>query len=278
MPPTLKPVAVKRPVVPSIVTRLGGAVDALGDRGLWGYAAVPMLTTLLRFDKVRAVLTADGLNFGLNFGLPLPVSSGWKFVSTSFGGGAQVSGPATATVAGVFVVGVLLQGLLMAGYLGGLWASFRGVDQSFVASVRRYLLPFVGFGLLLTALVLPPILVTLAGAPIGPVVVLWLVVTLVVSYLTYGAPYLVVVEDVGLLTALARSLSLATTGPYARFAAGYVAVVVGVSLPATAVVANTGVLGVVLATVLLAPVGLVFDAATLRFVADVVGVDEFGGR
>lgn len=263
--------------VPSIATRLQNAVDLVGDRALWGYAAVPMLTTLLRFDEARKVLAAAGFNVGLTLGFPLPVSTGWKFVSTSFGGGATVSGPTTAAGATTFVVGFLLQGVLTAGYLGGLWDGFRGVDRSFAANVRRYLLPFVGFGLLLTALFVPPVLVTLAGAPVGPVVVLWIVVTLVVSYLFYGAPYLIVVEDHGLLAALSRSLSLASTGPYARFAVGYAAVVLAVSLPATAVVANTGVLGVAVAVLVLAPVGLVFDAATLRFVADAVDRDAVAG-
>lgn len=261
--------------MPSITTRLRDSADAVGDHGLWSYAAIPALTTLFHVENVGKVLAADGINVGLRFALPIPISDGWKFVSTSFGDGMQVAGPRSTVGVGVFAVGLVLQGILAAGYLGGVRARLRGSDRSFGESVRRYFVPFFGFGLLLTLLFVPPVLFALAGTPLSLLVPGWLLVFFAISYLVYAAPYLVVVEECGLVSALTRSVSLATgSDAYLRFALGYAGVVAVASLPATAVVANTGVLGVVVAIAILAPLGLVFDLATLQFVADVVEAER----
>lgn len=261
--------------MPSITTRLSRGADAIAEHDCWAYAAVPALATVLHFDAVVTILAAEGINFGLRLALPVPVSTAWKFVSTSFGGGAQVTGPTSRVALGAFALGLVGQGVLTAGYLGGLDARFRGIDRSFVENVERYFLSFLGFGALLAFLFVPPALFALVGGPLAVVVFGWLVVYVVVGYLVYAAPYVVVIEDVGLVEALGRSASLATAGgAYARFAVGYAVVVAGVSVLGTAVVANTGVLGVLIAVTVLPPVALVFDATTLRFVSDLVGSDE----
>lgn len=262
--------------MPSIIARLRDASARLSEHDLWSYALVPILLAALNGTKINNLLQSDqDFHAGISFGVPLPVTDTWSFVSTpAIGGGVQFSGPATLLGVGLFAFGLLLQGVLLAGYLGGLHRGLRGDQPRFGASVGEYWQRMLGFALLLLVLFLPPVLFTLASRSFGtrslaPLVLLWLVGFFVLGYLLYPAPYLIVLHDAGLGEALSWSVSLATDGgAYLRYALGYALVVVGISIPATLVVANVPVLGILLGIVGLAPVGLVFDTATLVFVAD----------
>jgi len=164
---------------------------------------------------------------------------------------------------------------LTAGYLGGLRNALAGSEPDFVGSARRYAVPFLGFGLLLVGLFVPPLVVGLAGGAGGVFLSVWLVVTFTVGYLVYAAPYLVVLEEEPLVPSLSRSVSLATNEtPAFRYAVGYALLVAGVSLPATVLTVNAGPVGVLLGAAVFAPVSLVFDATTLRFVDDLRAGDS----
>lgn len=94
--------------------------------------------------------------------------------------------------------------------------------------------------------------------------------SLLLGYLFYATPFLIVLRDDDLLPALRRSYALATEGgPHLRFAADYCGLVVAGSLLATLVVATLGVVGVVLGAVAVAQLSLALAFATTRVVADV---------
>jgi hypothetical protein len=94
--------------------------------------------------------------------------------------------------------------------------------------------------------------------------------SLLLGYLFYATPFLIVLRDDDLLPAPRRSYALATEGgPHLRFAADYCGLVVAGSLPATPVVATLGVVGVVLGAVAVAQLSLALAFATTRVVADV---------
>lgn len=264
--------------MPSIGSRLGDAVDRLSSRDLWFYALVPLFLGALNTRQIGNVLNSRyDFHAGISFGVPIPVTDGWSFVSTPTpGGGLQVSPGATVGVA-LFAVGIVLQGVLLAGYLGGLTRALRGKSPNFVAAVGEYWLSFLGFALVLLALFLPPALLALGPAALRWLVVFWLLVFVVGGYLLYAAPYLVVLHDVDLGRALGWSVSLATSEEaYLRFAVGYALLVLGFSIPATVVVANLSIVGVLVGVVGLAPVGLLFDTTTLVFVGDLTDADGFG--
>lgn len=264
--------------MPSITSRLQDASEQLSSAELWLFSLVPLASSVLGFSEALKLLTADvDFHIGIRFGLPLPVSDPWSFVSTSVGSGAQVTGPTSAGSIALLGVGIVLKSILLAGYLGGLRDGLRGESPDFLDSIREQFIPFLGFAVVLLTLALPPMLLTMTARPPLAVVTLWLPVYFLLSYLLYATPYLVVLHDVGLGEALSWSVSLATTGgAYLRYALGYLVLVVVISIPATLVVANTGVLGIVLGVVLLSPVGLVFDTATLLFVADLTDAAGLG--
>jgi hypothetical protein len=267
--------------MPSILERLRDAWDRLSAHNLWYYALVPLVVAALNGTKIQNLLRSDhDFHAGISFGAPLPVTDAWSFVSTpAVGGGVQFSGPRTRLGIGLFAFGLVLQGVLLAGYLGGLHRGLRGDQPRFGAAVGAYWQRFLGFAVLLLGLFLPPVLFTLAARSLAPLVVLWLVAFFVLGYLLYAAPYLIVLHDAGLGEALSWSVSLATDGgAYLRYAVGYALAVVAISIPATLVVANVPILGIPLGIVGLAPVGLVFDTATLVFVADLTDAEGLGTR
>lgn len=264
--------------MPSITARLRDAASRLSARDLWAYSLVPLVLAALNGTKIRDVLTSPyDFHVGFSFGVPLPVTDVWAFVSTPTGGGVQVGPTATTLAIGTLAVGLVLQGLLLSGYLGGLVRRLRGNEGGLRDDVGRYFLRLFGFSLVILGLFLPPALFTLAGAALWPLVLIWLLLFLAVGYCCYAAPYLVVLHDVSLGRALSRSVSLALSGgAYFRYAVGYALLVLVVSIPTTLVVVNVPLLGIVVGVVAMAPVGLVFDTATLLFVADLTDAPKLG--
>lgn len=264
--------------MPSIGARLSDGKQRLSEHDLWSYALVPVLLAALNGRQIRNVLSSEhDFHVGITFGLPIPVTDAWAFVSTPTPGGGFTGGPTEIAGVGLFVVGLVLQGVLLAGYLGGLAQGLRGETPEFATAVGEYWLPFLGFAVVLLAMFLPPALVMLGPRGLRGLLVVWLLVFVVGGYLLYAAPYLIVLHDVGLGRAVAWSVSLATDGgAYLRFAAGYAVVVLLISIPATLVVANLSVVGVAAGVIGLAPVGLVFDTATLVFVGDLTDAAGFG--
>lgn len=254
--------------MPSIDTRLRRSYASVADRNCWILAAVPFVTALLQTNKVLEVLAHRGFSIGISLGIPLPVTTVWSFVSVP-SSGTTFSAPNTVAGVGLAGVGFLVLGVLTAGYLGSLRRAMAGAEWTFLACVRRHLRPFLGFGVLLVALFVPPLAMALAGPPVRPLLFAWVPLLIVVGYLVYPAPYLIVLEAEGLASALTRSVRLTTTEAAAfRYAVGYALLVAVLSLPATALTVNLGLGGILVGAVALAPVGLVFDAMTLRFVDD----------
>ena len=262
--------------MPSITERLSDASERLSEHGLWAYALVPLLLATLNATKISSVLgSAHDVHFGFSFGVPLPVTDAWAFVSTP-SNGVNVAGPGGLEL-GLFAVGLVLQGVVLAGYLGGLARQLRGESARFGDAFSTYFVRFLGFTVVLLMLFLPPVLFVLGARSLAPLVVLWMLVYFVGGYFLYATPYLVVLHDCPLGEALSRSVALGLEGgAYLRYAAGYAAAVLAISIPATLVVTNVPLLGILLGIVGLAPVGLVFDTATLVFVADLTDAPGLG--
>lgn len=99
-------------------------------------------------------------------------------------------------------------------------------------------------------------------------VVLAFPAALLVTYLLYGAPYLVVL-DRSATDALAGSYRLALDSrEYRSFGLRYLGVAAVASIPLTALATNAGVLGVLAAAAIAAYPSYVGSVATMRVVAD----------
>lgn len=226
-------------------------------------AGVPLATSLLAVDNVRAVAGFHGSHFGLKFPFPAALLDVWSFVSLPNQDLAD-----TPTSLALLPLFVLVRAVLVAGYLGCVRDALVGRPLQFAANVRRYFLPLAAFELLSVAAVLALV----PFASVGPLVlVVAIPAFLVLGYLFYGTPYLVVVADESLSRALAHSYALATDGgPYLGFFGRFLAGGAALSVVATAVVVNGGPVGVALGAVALAPVGVALTATTAALVLELV--------
>lgn len=255
---------------------------------VWPLAFVPLVATVLDVGRLRSlvrpprppasggeatppvVVTETDRVFGVTFGVPRPVSTLWSFVNARPDG--VTAGPpgfdSVAVFAVVLLASAVVSGLLAAGYLGSIDAALDG-DYDFIAAVRSYGRPLVGFSLLEAGV---GILLVGVGLAAPPLVVVVGTSLFVLAYLFFAAPYLVVVSDVGLVPALGRAFRLATTDRRVlAFFVGYVLVSAGLSVPISALAFAVEPIGAALAVVVSAPVALLVNVATLLFVRDLVG-------
>lgn len=263
--------------MPGFLTRLGTALDRATDH--LALAAVPVLFALLDTSKLLAVTSFDGVHVGVKLGLPLSVVTLWQFVSVPESGVTVGVGlPVERLPLAVATVPLLVvvQAALTAGYFGACRNVLADEPYAFAAHVRRYGRPFVVLTAVPVLLFLPLALGTVGlGAATGslgaaaPVVLAALLAAVVLGYLFFATPYLVVLRDTGVLAAARRSSALAVQGgPYLAYAAGFAGFVLLVSPVATALVVNVPTVGLPVGVVAGGVLGLAANLATMRFVAD----------
>ena len=233
-------------------------------------AAVPLVVSLLAVDKFRRIAAFDGVNLGISFGFPSAVTGGWTFLSLPSGGPGVTVYPANPVSFVVFTgAATLVTAALGAGYLGSLRRAVAGRSRQFLADTRAYFLPV----LLFQVASLVASLAFVGAALVVPLLLLLVVpVLLGLAYLFYATPYLVVTGDRSLVPALSASYGYATEGgEYASFFLRYLAVTALVSLPAVPLFTSLGLVGALLGMAVLAPVGLLFDDATMAFLGELDG-------
>lgn len=237
---------------------------------------VPFCWSLAQVDAVAAVLGYRGFTVGLRFPVPSGVPTLWTFARVP-SSGITVDAPLGA--GGVLppyvglAVPVVVGGLLTAGYLGGLHAAMtpsRG--RGFVEGVAHYGAQQVLYAGVVTLVGLA--LVGLASAV--PASLLFAFPAFFVGgYLFYATPFVVVTEERSLVDAFDRSYRLADGGgDHLSFFLGYVGAGALLSVPATLVAVNLGLLGVVLGALCTAPACLAFSAATLAYLDGNGGAGE----
>jgi hypothetical protein len=264
--------------VPGVLTRLATGLDRATDN--LALVAVPVVLALLNTDKLLAVTSFDGVHVGFKLGLPVSVVTVWQFVSVpqsgvSVGVGLPVERLPLAVV--TVPLFLLVQAGLTAGYFGACRNALAGEPYAFLAGVRRYGRPFLVLTAVPVLLLLPLALgVVGVGSVTGSLgaaalaVVPVLVAALVLAYLFFATPYLVVLCDTDLVAAARRSYALATGGgPYLAYAAGFAAFVLVVSPAASALVVSVPVVGLPVGVVGGGLLGLAANLATMQFVADV---------
>jgi hypothetical protein len=273
--------------MPDLTTRLAdGWQRALRSLRL---ALVPMVLALTNVDGMRSIVAFDGVHVGFRFGVPGAVVTVWQFVSLPQSGVNVDPGvPLEALPVTFATVPLLLvvQAGLSAGYFGSLADELVAGDYRFVGNVVSYFVPFVILTVVPVALLLPPALglfglgaSTGGGAALGTVFVLGALGYLVVAYLFYPVPYLVVLRDTGLVAAARASYALAVGGgAYLSYTVGIALFVFVVSPVVTVVVVNAPVVGVPIGVVAGGVLGLAVNAATMRFVADIDPVSPAVGE
>lgn len=241
-------------------TLISEAFDRLGEFGV--LAVVPLVTSLLAFDNFERAAASGEFDFhaGVVFGFPNAVVDLWTFVSLP----ASDPGVRVAEPFWLVVVVFAVQSALTAGYLGSINRRLDGDRIDFLGNVRRYLVPITAYQALAWGVTLVALL---GGVLTGPFVLLLFPAFLLLNYLFFAAPYLIVVRDASVGAAIRESYEWAIAGgDYFAYGVRYLAAVAAVSIPTTLVAVNLGLVGVAVAAVATAPVGLAFSVATTTFV------------
>jgi len=241
-------------------------------------ALVPFAASLLSLSKVRQALASNG--GGITFPFPSGLPTLWTYVSLpGVVGTGPAAGPGSlALFVPLFLVGLLVTSALEAGLLGALDGRIDGTERGFAGGVQQFTLGMVGVNLVRAAVVL----VALPFVALGPLVVVGFLLVVVLSYLTYGLPFVIVVGDTSLGDALGRTVDLATDGgAYARFGFAHLLAGALASLVLSVLVRNGGIPGIVLGAAVVA-VPAVFVAAYGLLVFRGLGVsgstDSANGR
>lgn len=237
-------------------------------------ALVPLASTFLRTGNVSRVLGPHDKVLSVSFGFPLPLVDLWSFVDPpNLTGGVNVdlptgvavdpTGPALAVgllwAFVALVLYVVLLGLLTAGYLGSIREGLDAGGFDFSANVRRFGPRLVGYQLVLLAAFLTLFLPALLAPPL---VVLALPGVFAVGYILYPAPYLLILRDLPLWTALSEGVDLALgLGGVASYFLQFLVF----STVLSAVVLNGGPVGFLVGAVGAAPLALALNVATMLF-------------
>ena len=219
------------------------------------YAVVPFVLSLAAVEKV---LSAGGPGFSMNvkFALPADVATLWTLVDPP-ARGVTLHTPVPLVALPVFLV---VEAALVAGFLGGLRDAYRGEAPDFAGAASDHWLSILGVRVAQFVVFVGLGGVMLAGGPVGLLVALPLFVLL--GYLIWGAPYLVVLRDSDALTALAESAAVARAGgDYLLFTVGYALAVAVGSVVLSPLVSTAGVVGVLVGSALVAYPALVAAAA-----------------
>lgn len=237
------------------------------------YAVVPLALSLLAVDNVAQTAAASGVHVSVKFALPADVATLWTLYDPP-ASGVHVVVPTSLSLLPVFV---LVRAALVAGYLRGLVDAAREAKPSFLDAVAAYGVSMLGVQVAQFLVAMVVALPLIAGGSLGLALVAMPVV-LFVSYLLWGAPYLVVARDADAVTALAWSASLATDGGrYLSFAVGYALVAAVASVFVSLAVTGAGLVGVVVASAVLAYPSLVASAAASHVVDDVAAPEPTRG-
>lgn len=263
--------------MPAFTTRLGDGWRRA--RRSLPLALVPLLFALTDVEKLRAVTAFDGVHVGFRLGLPASVVTLWQFVSVPQSGvnvdpGVPLSAlPLVPVSVPVFLV---VQAFLTAGYFGSVAERLRTGEYRFVHHATAHFFSFLVLTALPVVVFLPlalglvgPGAVTGERAVSVPFVVLGFISVVVVSYLFYATPYLLVLRGSGLVDAARGSYALAVAGgPYLSYSGGVALFVLAVSPVASAVVVSAPTLGLPAGLSVGSVLGLAVNVATMRFVAD----------
>jgi hypothetical protein len=243
--------------------------------------------------RIRRAATAD-TTVQVAFGLPAPVSGLWTFLNAPTRAGVRSRLGVLATVVAVATVLSTLVGLATAVYLGAIDDDLAGRRSDHLANLRRHApvtLTFAGVQLLGTLGVVAGVAVagTNPGAGtggtgaspeatgvagLGPLVLAGVLVAVVCLYVLTPGVYGGVAADLRPRAAFGRGVELALSRGYLVFALAHALTVAVVSVPLSALGYAAGLGSLLVAAALAAPVGVIFNAATMAFVRDRLATGE----
>ncbi|WP_435359843.1 hypothetical protein [Haloarchaeobius sp. DFWS5] len=226
----------------------------------------PVLATLVYPDRLGRLLSTDQV-VSVQFAFPVGLGQLTTFVNAPI--------PPGFTISPLFFLMPLtlaVDAVLTAAFLGRLDAALQDRPRDDSAAVSRWFVPMLG----LAAFDFAVLFAGVIFGVLGPLTLLLVIpAVLVVGYLFFAAPYLVVLQDRGAVDALRASKDLALErGAYRSFAVQYFVAVAVVSLPLSMFVYGAGIFGVLFGMLVTAPLAVALSAATMQFVRNLVESTE----
>lgn len=244
-----------------LVSRAGRAAGRVAP-----YALVPFALSLLAFQKVGAATDPSPVSINVKFPLPADVATLWTLVDPPTQGVA-VQSPVPFLFVPVFLV---LEAALVAGFLGGVGDAVRGDPADFAGAAVDHWLSILGVRVVQFVLFVGIGVALVAAGPFGLLVGFPLI--LLLGYMLWAAPYLVVLRDLDAVSALAASWSLAGEGGrYLSFSLAYLLAGAVASAVLSPLVSSAGILGVVVGAAVVAYPALVASAAATIVVDETAG-------
>ncbi len=221
---------------------------------------VPVVMSLLNYEKVLEALNVEGFHFGIQFPLPEPTPTLWSLVSLPAKASGAVFSLEGITFTALFI---LLGSYLEAGYIGSIRDEVLMRESDFLKNAGRDFPEFLKFNAMLYAVMMFLILTVMVSPFMALSAFLGLLIFL---YAIYGTPFLISIYNLSFMDALAESLNMAKNGgEYLSYAINYLAVGTLISIPLTLIVTNMGIAGLVVGLLLSAPISLTLSTATVIF-------------
>ncbi|WP_117365669.1 hypothetical protein [Natrarchaeobaculum sulfurireducens] len=286
---------------------LGHVTDRVDD--ILPFVTVPFALSVLEVEQIERALDPTTASINLEFSLPSPLLTLWDLVdppepsgadTQHVGPGASNGGQPGATTTGtdvsidmpletffpalesslLTVIGIailvyaVMAGLVTAGYLGGIDRRLRDEPAAIGRCLSQYGPRLVLYHLLVFGafLAMFPFALALPG-----LILLAIPVVLVLGYLFYAVPFLIVVADVSLVDAFRRSAQFGLQErAYFWFAIGHALVCAIASIVLSLLVTVGAGVGVLLALVVGPAFALLVTAATVSFVQELARTGDAG--
>lgn len=238
--------------MPSLLARAARVAGRISP-----YAVVPFALSLLAVERVASAASSPGVSVSVKFALPADVATLWTLVDPATRG-VTVNTPVPLVALPVFLV---VQAVVVAGFLGVVCDAYRDDEPGFVDAAADHWLSMLGVQVVEFVVFVGIGSLAVLGGGFAAAFVAFSVIV-VVGYLVWAAPYLVVLRGSDAVTALAESAELAQRGGrYLAFSVGYAVAVAVCSVVVSPLVSTTGVVGVVVGAALVAYPALVGSAA-----------------
>ncbi|WP_336360845.1 hypothetical protein [Haladaptatus sp. ZSTT2] len=236
-------------------------------------ALVPLTMALMEIEKIQQIVAHHGMHVSFRVSFPSGVITLWTFVEGPTQGLTVDSiAPTVSPMALVLPGYIVIQAALTAGYFGSLADALETGAYDFFANVRRYFVQFLVYTLLPMVLIAP--LLVFDGQPLSSSLTLFFVLFIPIffalTYLFYATPYLVVLRETDIISAAKGAYGLALDGgAFWRYTLGFVALSLLASAFISAFVVNLGLGGIIFGVLILSPVGLGLNFATMHLIADI---------
>ena len=227
-------------------------------RRIFKLAFINLALSLIDVSSIIYIVQFPGFKVDFRFLLPKVIPTLWDFISTSPVNGVNIDLSSLPITVVYMIIAAILQ------YLYIYYMVKHLINPSISINGRR-LIEVILYNIILLIIVL--IIAFIYIATIFPALTtLMIILYLFIYYFIYGTPYVIVLRDVGLGGALSIAVRTATHGDYLLFTILYGLITLVLSPLISAMVYGGKIIGILVASVIEAPIGLWLSASTLMMI------------